>query len=236
MNLQPKSPEIIGEGKEKLVYADPENPEKVIAEFKEGESEETAQSLRGRFYFTKILHMLFPKNIPDIHLAAKNGKSVIVLERKRLGGLYRRLEEIAVEYAQKDDKDTEGMRALEAESRVVSQAHTRKVTSDVAFQRFNEAMENIGAKVDRHPVNFGYDRDGNLVYLDNDFRPWQLHLFVKGPKVEYLFDKEKIVQAIDSLRDSDKERAKQYLERIEKIAEEERLATEGKYYRGTQEL
>lgn len=63
-NLKP-----LGDGAEKKVYENPNNPEQVIGIFHKSESQ-SVELAKGRFYLTKILHLLFPKNIPDMHLAA----------------------------------------------------------------------------------------------------------------------------------------------------------------------
>lgn len=59
----------LGDGAEKMVYENPNNPEQAIGIFHEGEPQ-SPELTKGRFYLTKILHLLFPKNIPDMHLAA----------------------------------------------------------------------------------------------------------------------------------------------------------------------
>ena len=60
--------EPIGVGGEKKVYQDPKNPDRVVGIFRE-HIEETPNQIKARFYLTKILHLLFPKNIPDMHWA-----------------------------------------------------------------------------------------------------------------------------------------------------------------------
>lgn len=67
-NINPD--ELLGEGYEKKVFNDPENEKKVVGVFKPNVVLELNEHLMtARFYFTKILHILFPDNIPDWHHA-----------------------------------------------------------------------------------------------------------------------------------------------------------------------
>lgn len=55
----------LGEGREKTIFVSPDDPEKIIGIFKE--PAESAEEVRARFYLTKILHILYPQHIPDMH-------------------------------------------------------------------------------------------------------------------------------------------------------------------------
>lgn len=57
--------ELLTEGNSKNVYLHPENPEQVRCVFRNECESET--DLKGSLYLTKILHLLFPKNIPDMY-------------------------------------------------------------------------------------------------------------------------------------------------------------------------
>lgn len=71
-NLKP-----LGDGGEKRVYENPNNPEQALGLFHRSKAE-SVEEVKGRFYLTKILHMLLPKNIPDMHLAASHPNAIIV--------------------------------------------------------------------------------------------------------------------------------------------------------------
>lgn len=60
----------VGEGNEKQVYKDPTNSEHVLSIFIENNPKYTPQFRKGTFYLTKVLHLLFPKNIPNVHLVS----------------------------------------------------------------------------------------------------------------------------------------------------------------------
>jgi len=57
----------LGSGNEKNVYIDPENEKRVISLMKETEQRDTLRQLKGRYYLTKIAHLLLPDNIPDVY-------------------------------------------------------------------------------------------------------------------------------------------------------------------------
>lgn len=67
----------IHSGAEKSVYENPNNPEQAIGIFHKREAQST-ELVIGRFYLTKILHLLFPKNIPDMHLTSSDPQAIIV--------------------------------------------------------------------------------------------------------------------------------------------------------------
>ena len=60
----------LGKGGEKTVYPYPDNSQRVIGVYSSKHEflwEKSPEYNKAKFYLTKILHMLFPENIPDIH-------------------------------------------------------------------------------------------------------------------------------------------------------------------------
>lgn len=76
--------EKLGSGREKEVYVDPDRVDGAVARFKEDARPESQRQLKGRYYLTKILHLLRPKNIPDAYMAAEKERRIMGLERKRI--------------------------------------------------------------------------------------------------------------------------------------------------------
>lgn len=68
--------QVIGEGLHKKIYQHPTDESKVVAVFKH--QAWPLEMIKSRFYLNKILHLLFPENIPDIHLAASQPFSLIL--------------------------------------------------------------------------------------------------------------------------------------------------------------
>lgn len=77
MKINREKLKILGKGMEKIVYEDPNDTNRAIGFFHEYRSE-PPEIVKGRFYLTKILHLLFPKNIPDIHMVSSNPNALVV--------------------------------------------------------------------------------------------------------------------------------------------------------------
>lgn len=87
--------EQIGEGFEKIVFSDPKRPEMVIAGIREDEVRPVPPAdIKARYYLQKIIHMLFPKNIPDIHLAATKNGSRLRMQKMELDSAHVRVQKI----------------------------------------------------------------------------------------------------------------------------------------------
>ncbi len=67
------SEDIIGVGSEKVIYQHPEDPNKAIRKYTD-EKSSSPERLKSDFYLSKILHLLYPKNFPDIYLSLPNYK------------------------------------------------------------------------------------------------------------------------------------------------------------------
>lgn len=81
------------EGEEKVVYDIKHDPEHVVGKYHETEDKElnpTPRQLKGTFYLMKILHLLFPQNVPNFEMAASNPPMVkvdkVIGETSRFAG------------------------------------------------------------------------------------------------------------------------------------------------------
>lgn len=172
----------IGRGSEKEVYINQENPDHVIGVFHE-DQKETPYKVKGRFYLTKILHLLFPKNIPDVHLAATD-PHLIEIDR------------------------------VEVDNSVSN----RELLENKDKKALYEKTLDLGALLDYHYSNFGYDQEGNLVYLDS-VDPWVVgSRYVEN---KCLYDPEKIRVALEKLENDKKEHGLVFLNRLEELYREE---------------
>lgn len=68
----------IGEGWEKTVYRHKHDKERVVGVFDKEHVTETICQIKSRFYLTKIFHILYPDNFPNLHLSASNPHIVVV--------------------------------------------------------------------------------------------------------------------------------------------------------------
>lgn len=199
----------LGVGDEKVVYEDPNNPELVVSLHKEdtGDRELSPSEMNARFYLTKIIHLLFPQSIPDIAMSASEPN---LIKRKKI----------------QFDSDHDAIRRLrllreegEEPSEELIQASKRvgeKIKSDGNVLQLAKALENLGVDVDRASQNFGYDVEGNVIYIE-EFNA--LRMAADGPQP--WFDIDKIERAIEGLDDKKREQASTYLERLKKLIAEE---------------
>jgi hypothetical protein len=190
-------------GSEKDVYSHPSKENKIYSFLKENYP--TVNQIKGRYYLTKILHILFLKNIPDIYAVVKNNNAIIVTERKFVNDNFN----------------------LKNHSKKQYRFYARSIKSDSKFQRFVSALKNFGIYPDvSNMENFAYVND-EIVYLDNSFLPWKIDKIKKSIRV--LYDYNKIKETIELLSEpSDKRRALLYLRRLEELrAQEMKLFTNG---------
>jgi len=183
-------------GREKDIYHHPLKENKIYIFLKENYP--TINQIKGRYYLTKILHILFPQNIPDIYAVVKNNNAIIVTEKKFVN------DEFNLKYHTKNKY----------------RFYARKIKFDPKFQRFISALENLGIHPDvSNMKNFAYV-DDEIVYLDNSFLPWKIDKIKRSIRV--LYDYNKIKEAIELLPESnDKKRALFYLKRLEELKTQE---------------
>lgn len=147
--------EKIGAGRYKEVYSSKEDPEAVIANFREPIGNDEVKSA---FYLGKIAHILFPDNIPDIH-AAFNDES-------QNSKLY--LENAHTDEEHKQHTQYYMNEAYDAEKSRLGIKYHDKNLEDLEFNELWENMANKGLKPDMNPFNFARSPNGKPLYLDNE--------------------------------------------------------------------
>ncbi len=76
-----KGTKPIGAGTEKKVFVHPHKPERVLGVYKRKQGVEAAKDL---FYASKIAHLLFPKNIPNVHMVTTQPSTI---EKERFNSI-----------------------------------------------------------------------------------------------------------------------------------------------------
>mgnify|MGYP001234669953 CR=1 FL=1 len=155
----------IGIGVEKRIFRNELDPNKIRAEFRE---KLTDEEIKGIYYFNKLLHLLFPNNIPEIYRAGnlKEGAgSQFEAEYIEPDDLLREISKYAVE----DEDYLMG----NAESRISSRERERidsleRIrTSNEFVADLTEQLKAVGVGVDTHNAgNFKIDSNYNVVFLD----------------------------------------------------------------------
>lgn len=198
----------IGEGSEKSVFIHPEKPDKVIARWDREMYEKGEKEMKGMFYLSNILHMLFPESVPAMRLALKNKEALHVSDKKEADPAHRELQELPMslrDYA----SDSPGWRKYSKKGA----RHDSEIRADSKYRKFIRQLEALGITgLDAATVNFGYDEAGNLLYLDT-FDAWEYNC---SP----LYDAEALRKAISTLPESKRERALRYLDRLEALRQE----------------
>ncbi len=67
----------LGDGHEKAVYDDPNNPDLALGIFHEY-IDASVLLIKARFYLTKITHLLSSENVPDVHLVSSDPNTIVV--------------------------------------------------------------------------------------------------------------------------------------------------------------
>lgn len=211
-----KSKKPIGEGYEKVVYSDTNNENRVVAKFKE-HVKETPNQIKARYYLTKILHLLFPENIPDMHWAGSEPHAyqvdkVETDERHKEIQKYSDMLRAGEAPWQKDEKTHE-------EAAEKNWEMSSAVVSDKDVSAFRKKIEQLDIRsLDKSAGNYTKDSEGNVQYLDS-FYAWKF----RYDGTPYLFfDFEKLEEAINSLPDNDKKTALNFLQRLRWLYEDER--------------
>ena len=201
----------IGEGAEKKVFVNPEDKRKVIAEMKETRKD-TPRQIKGRYYLTKIAHLLLPENIPDIYEAGESpdGTQNIDVERIMHSPGHARLQEM-LQFGG-DEKNKESIK-----EQIFKEM-------GMGMGKLDLELERIGLSFNIDSINlnnYTKDEKGNVYYLET-FKPWDIN--PENPEeFELLFNEEELRKAIDEIPDPKvKEKCTRYLERLLVLFDEDK--------------
>lgn len=208
---------FLAEGEEKKVFEVPAKktrPDMVVSYFRDKERQNEGE-IKAKYYLTKILHFLFPKNVPDIYFSSKRA---LLTEKVDTGDRHRRFMEL--------NKGEENLTQSEREELYVLRPELEEM---VKYSQFVESLKRLNLNYDGAFFNFGFDGEGNIKYVDS-FDPWFVNkkgVLCRG------YDVEALTQAIEALPEDPsgdqktnfslrkKERARKYLVELEKLFLEE---------------
>ncbi len=197
----------IGQGAEKEIYLSKDNDVIAILKY----LEDSPEAFKGRYYLTKILHYIFPQNIPDIYAVFYDRNSVLRIEFKNLEKEYIQL--IADLYflnnypIHNDDIESLSIRY---------QKRKEKIIRDPNYIDLINKLKECGVLVDGNFLNFSYDNNGNLVYIDNSFIPWSTDNKKNIFSINYNYNNlKKMIE--EKLQKENKDRALRYLQRLEEL-------------------
>lgn len=194
---------LIGTGHERRVYEHPRDKEKVVAVEKNSEQKTVAEA-KGMYYLTKIIHLLLPENIPDVH-SYQTRPSLSVREKVDLGESHNVLREHVIQ-----DRYLGGLPEDE-QSRVLKE-HSN-IMEDVRTEDLVTKLDELGLRYDYTGVNFGFDKQGNAKYIE------PFTAFTVDGK-ENMYNKEKLLKAINEMPDEQKKFwALKYFDRLNELQE-----------------
>lgn len=203
--LERKNKEPIGEGGGRTVYDDPSNNDRVIAFNVYREQSANPIIARGRYYLGKILHILFPDNLADVHLSSSE-PDITVRQKLDLNSEYRKLEKF---HAKKNLTKDEG----EEYRRLFSLRHENETVPKDKYDKLLAQLRGLGIHVDPTLMNFALGEDNKLKYVEI-----QEPFYYDGSRA---YGHDAIKDAIGKLGDPRvREKANNYLQRLEILHEQ----------------
>lgn len=203
----------LGTGKEKEVFVDPADSERVVTVFKEKEDvtegiKHSPRALKGAFYLTKIAHTLLPKHVPDIYQAGESIDGQQTIDRERI-------------------EHSEGHAAMQAARQSGFNDAEEEAASQITKEigkgagKLDDKLEGIGLtyEIDKNAGNYTKNAEGDVFYLES-FIPWRQ----MNPKtVDLNFDEKRMRRAIKKIADQgQRETSETYLERVLMLYKEEK--------------
>lgn len=221
----------IGAGQEKQIFEHPTDPAKVVARFRESRESkrQTPSQMRGRYYLSKVLHLIFPKFVPNMHCSGlSESGEVFVSEYRTLDAEHIRHNDLRMRVLE-ETVDKEERAKLEEEELAIRSERKAAQAGDVELQELKGELKSLGVFFDSSSSNYGHDEDGDPVYVDNTFVPW-----IEGTRsgMFRMYNPEKLAVAIESIDDDDRrDQARRHFERLEALYKETKDSLEGE---GTQ--
>lgn len=209
---------LFGVGYEKSVFEDPHHPERLIKESRRAMNESPA-TVKGRFYLTKLLHRLFPANVPDIHGVTSAEPQSMTVEKKVLDAQHRELRMLDMRLHQGSLSDEERLRFFRLE---------KQYRNEPAFKRLAMILSGVGVRVDASGTNFGFDNRGEVVYIDS-FLPWS-GTSMSGTGIERFkrrYDPTALAARIQLLPEDQRSPAQRDFQRLEALYLEEEQRIQG---------
>lgn len=201
--------ESIGRGAEREIFVDKNNPDRVIGLYHE-HREDRPEIVKARLYFGKLMNILFPEHIPDVHYAKGHGRRILTADRIKFSSFYK---DYLNFFESKEELDIKRVKELNTlvEDRVVQSGIEDK---------FAEA----GVYVDNALSNFVIDNKDNVVYVDT-FEPWDFDDESERYRPGNLFDESKMRKAIERIEDPLKHRqAIDFFNRILELKRQEKIS------------
>ena len=212
--------QLIGLGGEKRVFDDSKDSKKVISEYRRGEFKHNANQIKAQYYLGKILKILFPKNVPDIHAAGKAEKDTLLLEKIERDPGHKFIQETLVSEAEGKKLPAKVFEHREKVGNRLEKKYGHRISK--LRDKFTEA----GMPVDSsHALNFSSGPDSSLVYLDNR-TPWNISRHDR--QIYWNIDVRKLKESISQLPKNSRNTAEKLFDRLLELYEEDKKSLRAK--------
>lgn len=210
--------EWLGGGLEKDVYEDSIDPQGKVLEYIGASLAnetgcETVNQTKSRYFLQKILHLLLPQEIPDIHFA---GGRFLRAERREVDEIHTAIQNF-IHLTPRDMPMEEYMRANTEFGQ-----NSANVMNHPKVQKLKNRLGEVGLigsfDIEKSTArNFAFDTNGNAQFLDNN-SAWDIDKDGQmTPNVD--FDKLKI--AIEGLKEPEKTQALKFFNRLRSLYDNE---------------
>lgn len=213
--------EPIGIGNEKRVFMHDVDPKRVVAEYRE---KLTNEEIKGVYYFTKLIHLLFPDNYPDIFKAGNTKIAhTATFEAQNIDR-----DEILTKLSLHAVQDEAYLMGADTISNFSDETHSdiehleNIRTTDERVQALIYDLRTLGIPVDSHNAgNFSIRPNDTVVYLDI-----QQPFVIDDGEVKLRFNTNAMYHAVAALPEDSQKQAGAYLSRLMELYEDLKKRTE----------
>ena len=210
-NFDKKEP--IGQGGERKVFQHPNDSQKVIGVYENHVTPATPNRVKGRYYLTKILHLLFPDNIPDVYTTAPSGH---IAEKKE-----RDVDHLNIQrFISLSEKHNKGEFVSNEDLNLAQRKHAtgyRNLAYNPKIIDLKRKLGEIGINFDRANCNVTTDSKGHAIYIEV-FEPWS-GIYPASRSKSLLdfylsYDEDKLQDVINRLPEPHRSVAQKYFDRL----------------------
>jgi len=198
-----KGEEPVGVGAERLVFQHPYDTKKVVA--LEKLNKRDSIEARGEYYLTKIMHILFPENIPNIY-SYYSKPSASIRQKVELGASHDVLRRSA--------------KSMDAASSAEMFHAFDELNADPRVRNLKKEFDELNIRYDDNVVNFGINEKGQAQYIE-PFHFNAIFYDQSSYNRKFGYDRERLRQAIEKLNNTHKQQqAMKFLWRLDVLAAE----------------
>lgn len=214
-----KKGEQIGIGGNKQVFRDSHDDKKVVLEFHKKVDNE---QIRGTFYLSKIAHLLFPDNIPNIDIAGNRTKSYLHMTREDHDPAHSQLNALLLKERDYITRISDEPKLTSAEQAMALGEMFEKEFDPYVRAFCDKAIES-GLIIDQLGKNFSHRSGEPVKYLDVQLA-W---IYGWNKEIKLNFDEALLVKSIKRLDEPQRTLAGVCLQRLLELVSQKKLELVG---------